>query len=179
MLRSLVGSEMCIRDRYSGCGDGVIGITYAGTDECGNAISAACTVNVTGAGAASIACPVLTITCDQAPTFVPAAATFTGLCGNNGTVAGTISAAYSGCGDGVIGVAYAGTDECGNAISAACTVNVTGAGAASIACPVLTITCDQAPTFVPAAATFTGLCGNNGTVTGTCLLYTSPSPRDS
>ena len=127
---------------------------YSGTDNCGNAISQACTVTVTGAGPATITCPVVSIVCDEAPTFVPGPATFSGACGNIGSVNGTITTPFNGCTSGSIGVTYSGTDNCDNAISQACTVTVTGAGPATITCPVVSIVCDD------------------------CLLYTSPSPRD-
>ena len=74
------------------------------------------------------------------PGYVPAAATFSGMCGNAGTVDGTITTAYDGCADGSMTVTYSGTDACGNAISEVCTVTVTGAGPATIACPDVTIT---------------------------------------
>ena len=191
-------------------------MTYSGTDNCGNVISQACTVTVTGAGPATITCPVVNISCNEGLTFVPGPATFSGACGNTGSVNGTVVTPFTGCVSGGIQVQYSGTDNCGNAISQTCNVNVTGVGAATITCPVVSITCEEAPTFVPGPANFTGDCNNNGTVngtiqtpftgcnngsltvfysgtdncgnainqtctvsvSGTCLLYTSPSPRD-
>ena len=150
-------------------------VTYAGADACGNDISELCIVNVTGAGPATITCPVVTITCDEVAGFTPAAASFDGMCDNTGTIAGIVTAPYTGCQDGIMEVTYAGADACGNDISELCIVNVTGAGPATITCPVATITCDEVAGFTPAAASFDGMCDNTGTI---CLLYTSPSPRD-
>ena len=156
----------------------------------------ACSVNVSGTGPAVITCPIVNITCDEALGFVPSAASFAGACNNNGSVNGVISTPFNGCTSGTIGVTYSGTDICGNAISQACTVTVTGAGPAVITCPVVNIECDEAPGFIPGPATFSGACGNSGSLSGTitspysgcgagtigvtysCLLYTSPSPRD-
>ena len=152
---------------FNGCTSGTIGVTYSGTDICGNAISQACTVTVTGAGPAVITCPVVNIECDEAPGFIPGPATFSGACGNSGSLSGTITSPYSGCGAGTIGVTYSGVDNCGNNLSQVCTVNVSGAGGAIVTCPVTNIECDDAIGFVPGAATFSGACGNNGTVNGT------------
>ena len=171
-------------------------VTYSGQDECGNFISTTCDVQVTGAGEATIACPVTSLTCNTALGFVPGPADFFGACGNNGSITGSVSIPYTGCGDGALVVEYNGTDNCGNIISQTCTVNVTGAGPAIINCPIVNISCDEAPSFTPELATFTGECNNGGSIAGiisapfngcssgtigvtySCLLYTSPSPRD-
>ena len=156
-----------------------------------------CTVNVTGAGPATVQCPVVTISCEEATTFTPGPATFSGACNNSGTLAGQIQTPFAGCTSGSLTVLYSGTDNCGNPLSQLCTVNVTGAGPATVQCPVATISCEEAPTFTPGPATFSGSCNNTGTLAGQiqtpfagctsgsltvlysgCLLYTSPSPRD-
>ena len=67
-------------------------------------------------------------------------------------------------------VAYAGTDECGNTYAETCSVSVTGAGAALVTCPVVSITCDQVPAFTPAAISVVTDCGGTGTLTGTITV---------
>ena len=177
---------------YTGCADGSMTVAYAGTDNCGNTYAETCSVSVTGAGAAVVTCPVVSITCDQVPGFVPAAISVVTDCGGTGTLTGTITVPYTGCADGSMTVAYAGTDNCGNTYAETCSVSVTGAGAALVTCPVVSITCDQVPAFTPAAISVVTDCGGTGTLTGTitvpytgcadgsmtCLLYTSPSPRE-
>ena len=169
---------------YDGCGAGTITVLYSGVDNCGAQLSQTCTVTVNGPGPIDLVCPVNTVTCEEAPTFVPAPESFTGPCGINGVLTGSIQTPYSGCGAGTIGVLYSGTDNCGNAASLSCTVNVTGGASPIVACPVVNIGCDEALTFTPGPASFTGGCNNNGSLSGTiqvpysCLLYTSPSPRD-
>jgi len=155
---------------YTGCGDGSMEVTYTGNDACGNAYSELCAVTVTGAGAAIVTCPVVSITCEQAPTFVPADIAVTTDCGGAGTLTGTITVPYVGCGNGSMTLAYTGSDDCGNTYAETCTVEVSGAAAGLVTCPVVLITCQEAPTFVPADITVTTDCGGTGTLTGTITV---------
>ena len=132
-------------------------VAYAGSDDCGNTYAEICTVSVTGAGAGLVTCPVVSITCDEVVAFTPAAISVVTDCGGTGSLTGTITVPYSGCGDGSMTVAYSGSDDCGNAYAETCTVSVTGAGAGLVTCPVVSVTCDQVPAFTPAAVSYTHL----------------------
>ena len=155
-----------IQTPYSGCGAGTITVLYSGNDACGDPISATCTVNVTGGATPVVACPAVTIPCEQAANFIPGPATFTGGCNNNGSLNGSIQVPYTGCGAGTITVLYSGTDACGQPLSQTCTVTVTGGGLAQVNCPVVNISCNEAVGYVPGPATFTGPCNNNGSLNG-------------
>ena len=70
-------------------------------------------------------------------------------------------------------VTYSGSDQCGNQIGTTCTVSVTGTGPAIITCPNLpSVSCDQVAGYQVPAASFSGGCNNNGTVSGSVTTTT-------
>ena len=127
------------------------------------------------------------------------AASYNGACNNSGTVSGSVTSNNATCSGGGLIITYSGTDQCGNSISTTCNAVVTSAAPATVSCPSLpSVNCEQAANYAVPAASYTGACNNNGslsgsvtatnfncsggsltvTYSGTCLLYTSPSPRD-
>ena len=150
------------------CSGGFITLTYSGTDQCGNLVGTTCTVTVTGAGPATIECPVIPpVSCDQANTFPVPSASFSGGCNNFGTVAGTVTSVNADCSGGSISITYSGSDLCGNAISSVCTVAISGSGPAVVTCPNLpAISCENVESYLPPAATFNGACSNSGSISG-------------
>ena len=144
--------------------------TVVWTANDGNGQSVSCNQTVTVSGAALVICPVVSIICDQVPGFTPAAISVVTDCGGTGTLVGTITVPFTGCADGSMTVAYAGLDDCGNSYAETCIVNVTGAGAGLVTCPVVTIACDQVPGFTPAAISVVTDCGGTGTLVGTITV---------
>ena len=174
---------MCIRDR---CG-GTITITWTVEPEsnCDRpAVVASEVIEVLPAPDPVIDVPVLNdLSCGEADAFVAPDATFTngetGTCEISGVVTPTIENNFDECG-GTITITYSAPTGCdNNSIEEVVTINVAPAPEPVITIPVITdVSCDEALTFVAPAATFsngeTGACE----ISGTCLLYTSPSPRD-
>ena len=145
---------------------GTYTITYTGTDPSGNTSTATRTVNVVDTTA-----PVITVTGtnpvthELGDTYTDAGATASDLSGSitvttNGTVNDDAVGEYV--------LTYVATDPSGNTSTATRTVNVVDTTA-----PTVTVTGTN-PVTVELGDTY-----SDAGATATCLLYTSPSPRDS
>ena len=151
------------------CAGGSLTLNYSGTDNCGNSISTTCSITVSAATPATVACPNLPqVNCEQVSNYVVPAATYSGGCNNTGSINGSVTATNVDCNGGSLTITYSGNDQCGNALNTTCTVQVTGSGAATLVCPtVAPISCTQAATYVPQPASFSGACNNTGSLLGT------------
>ena len=149
----------------SNCNEAVYEMTYSVADACDREASCIQTFTL-DQPLPTITCPDQTITCQEVDAFVPELALFAGVCDNQGSIPGVVTTPFTGCADGELIVTYSGNDLCNNALSQECTVTVIGAGPATIACPDLTITCVEADAYTPVDASFTGDCGNEGTISG-------------
>ena len=134
------------------------------------------------------------LSCAAAATLTAPPVSYTnsqsGTCSIAGTFVGTVGAHPGNCG-GTITISYAdATDACGRTITAPADVVVLVAAASAptltfLPSDVVLTSCDQTTGFPPLNLNYsngeTGDCENSGTITvttDTCLLYTSPSPRD-
>ncbi len=158
-----------VTSNFTACG-GSVSVTYSGTDNCGNTITAGpFMIPVDPAPAATLTVPSLptSLSCEMADTYVALDATYdnglTGICENSGNISATISDNWTTCG-GVISVTYSGTDDCGNALSAGpFTITVDPAPVPTVTEPTYpsVLSCIDAENFVAPDATYTnGLTGN-------------------
>ncbi|MFV8344422.1 gliding motility-associated C-terminal domain-containing protein [Flavobacterium sp. XS2P39] len=148
--------------------------TWTATDACGNAATAAQTINVQDTTAPTIAAlpEASTISCPAVPEFAQASASdgcgsaFT-LTFNDVTTNGVCASSYS------VTRTWTATDACGNASTASQTINATDITAPVIAAlpEASTISCPAIPTF--ATATATDNCGLAVTLTFTDVTTNS------
>ena len=171
------------------CNGGTIIYTWDGQDQCGNPLNHTQTITVTPAPIATfVSTPAdMMINCgDALPplTDLQYDNGVTGVCQNAGTIVGTMMDNSDACTGGTVVYTWDGQDDCGNPLVHTQTITVAPAMMPPIqnAPTDMMINCGDAPPVLVDLMYDNGLTGNcaiSGTISGTCLLYTSPSPRDS
>ena len=172
-----------VTNSFDACSGGTITIDYAGTDACGNALSAQHVITVTPPAAPTVTLPAglpATLDCASADSYAtPADATYTnsesGTCEISGTLSPTVTNSFDACSGGTITIDYAGTDACGNALSAQHVITVTPPAAPTVTLPAglpATLDCASADSYSTSDnATYTnsesGTCEISGTLSPT------------
>ena len=171
-----------VTNSFDACSGGTITIDYAGTDACGNALSAQHVITVTPPAAPTVTLPAglpATLDCASADSYAtPADATYTnsesGTCLISGTLSPTVTNSFDACSGGTITIDYAGTDACGNALSAQHVITVTPPAAPTVTLPAglpATLDCASADSYSTSDnATYTN------SESGTCLISGTLSP---
>ena len=171
-----------VTNAFDACSGGTITIDYAGTDACGNALSAQHVITVTPPAAPTVSLPAglpATLDCASADSYAtPADATYTnsesGTCEISGTLSPSVTNAFDACSGGTITIDYAGTDACGNALTAQHVITVTPPAAPTVSLPAglpATLDCASADSYAtPADATYTN------SESGTCEISGTLSP---
>ena len=172
-----------VTNSFDACSGGTITIDYAGTDACGNALSAQHVITVSAPAAPTVSLPAglpATLDCASADSYATTAdATYTnsesGTCEISGTLSPTVTNSFDACSGGTITIDYAGTDACGNALSAQHVITVSPPAAPTVSLPAglpATLDCASADSYAtPADATYTnsesGTCEISGTLSPT------------
>ena len=171
-----------VTNAFDACSGGTITIDYAGTDACGNALTAQHVITVTPPAAPTVSLPAglpATLDCASADSYAtPADATYTnsesGTCEISGTLSPSVTNAFDACSGGTITIDYAGTDACGNALTAQHVITVTPPAAPTVSLPAglpATLDCASADSYAtPADATYTN------SESGTCEISGTLSP---
>ena len=171
-----------VTNAFDACSGGTITIDYAGTDACGNALSAQHVITVTPPAAPTVSLPAglpATLDCASADSYTTSDnATYTnsesGTCEISGTLSPSLTNAFDACSGGTITIDYAGTDACGNALSAQHVITVTPPAAPTVSLPAglpATLDCASADSYAtPADATYTN------SESGTCEISGTLSP---
>ena len=157
-------------------GEYTITRTFTATDDCGNSSSATQTITVQDTTAPELTIPAdYTVECSDAMPMDDATATDN--CGEvtidvvSETTAGSCAGEYT------ITRTFTATDDCGNSSSATQTITVQDTTAPELTIPAdYTVECSDAMPMDDATATDN--CGEVTIDVVSCLLYTSPSPRD-
>ena len=171
-----------VTNAFDACSGGTITIDYAGTDACGNALTAQHVITVTPPAAPTVSLPAglpATLDCASADSYAtPGDATYTnsesGTCEISGTLSPSVTNAFDACSGGTITIDYAGTDACGNALTAQHVITVTPPAAPTVSLPAglpATLDCASADSYAtPADATYTN------SESGTCEISGTLSP---
>ena len=171
-----------VTNAFDACSGGTITIDYAGTDACGNALTAQHVITVTPPAAPTVSLPAglpATLDCASADSYAtPADATYTnsesGTCEISGTLSPSVTNAFDACSGGTITIDYAGTDACGNALTAQHVITVTPPAVPTVSLPAglpATLDCASADSYAtPADATYTN------SESGTCEISGTLSP---
>ena len=151
-----------VTNAFDACSGGTITIDYAGTDACGNALTAQHVITVTPPAAPTVSLPAglpATLDCASADSYAtPADATYTnsesGTCEISGTLSPSVTNAFDACSGGTITIDYAGTDACGNALTAQHVITVTPPAAPTVSLPAglpATLDCASADSYATPA----------------------------
>ena len=171
-----------VTNAFDACSGGTITIDYAGTDACGNALSAQHVITVTPPAAPTVSLPAglpATLDCASADSYTTSDnATYTnsesGTCEISGTLSPSVTNAFDACSGGTITIDYAGTDACGNALSAQHVITVTPPAAPTVSLPAglpATLDCASADSYATSDnATYTN------SESGTCEISGTLSP---
>ena len=171
-----------VTNAFDACSGGTITIDYAGTDACGNALSAQHVITVTPPAAPTVSLPAglpATLDCASADSYTTSDnATYTnsesGTCEISGTLSPSVTNAFDACSGGTITIDYAGTDACGNALSAQHVITVTPPAAPTVSLPAglpATLDCASADSYTTSDnATYTN------SESGTCEISGTLSP---
>ena len=166
-------------------------VTFTGADDCDAPLSLDCEVTITQ-GSVTPSCPPTPIVVDCG-TALPVLSTEDDGCSPGYTITNTTFNTTVACGTSAI-VTFSGVDNCGASVSADCAVTVSRGPLPTIDCSPLptSISCTDArvfpdlngladgctPGYVASAGIITPTLNCDGSGSLSCLLYTSPSPRD-
>ena len=171
-----------VTNAFDACSGGTITIDYAGTDACGNALTAQHVITVTPPAAPTVSLPAglpATLDCASADSYAtPGDATYTnsesGTCEISGTLSPSVTNAFDACSGGTITIDYAGTDACGNALSAQHVITVTPPAVPTVSLPAglpASLDCASADSYTTSDnATYTN------SESGTCEISGTLSP---
>ena len=166
---------------------------WTATDDCGNDTTVVQTITVQDTQAPTLAgIPAnVTVECDGIPPLpIPGAVTATDNCDPIPTITVDSTITAGSCtGTYILTREWTAEDDCGNAVTESQTLTIVDTQAPNLAgVPAnVTVECDAIPALpiIGTDITATDNCDPTPTITvdstitpGTCLLYTSPSPRD-
>ena len=170
-----------VTNSFDGNSGGTITIDYAGTDACGNALSAQHVITVSPPAAPTVNLPTgLRLWIVQVPIAIQQVIcclcnSESGTCEISGTLSPTVTNSFDACSGGTITIDYAGTDACGNALSAQHVITVSATSCPTVSLPAglpATLDCASADSYSTSDnATYTnsesGTCEISGTLSPT------------
>jgi len=155
------------------CAGGSLEVIYRYSDQCYD-LEYLCIVSVLPVAPIIAECPEASpvTLCDDLSDYLPSTLTVTAACGAEVVLAGMTGLLEEDCEGGALTVTYSYADAC-NDLNIECEVDVEPAPAATISCPVGTLTqCDLTPDLLPVATVNLG-CGGSTTIANSGFLLNS------